>query len=129
MSTNGRLFPAAQTDAESRVRNIYANGIADGWDGRGRCHLIEFTVTATAFSDMVRSLWERAGRRSWRDRNETVYTRDPARRSEIGGFDSTGVWPDAQERAVRLSGVSVWVQSSTFRLLTTGAQAKARTLN
>ena len=50
-------FSAAQTDAESRVRNITRMEIADGWDGRGRCHLIEFTVTANGFLRyMVRSI-------------------------------------------------------------------------
>lgn len=50
-------FSAAQTDAGSRVRNITQMEIADGWDGRGRCHLIEFTVTASGFLRyMVRSI-------------------------------------------------------------------------
>ena len=50
-------FSAAQQDAESRVRNITRMEIADGWDGRGRCHLIEFTVTANGFLRyMVRSI-------------------------------------------------------------------------
>ena len=42
-------FSAAQTDAESRVRTITQLLISAGWDGRGLCHLIEFTVTANGF--------------------------------------------------------------------------------
>lgn len=50
-------FSAAQTDAGSRVRNIMLMKIADGWHGRGRCHLIEFNVTANGFLRyMVRSI-------------------------------------------------------------------------
>jgi tRNA pseudouridine38-40 synthase len=50
-------FSAAQTDAGSRVRDITQLEITDGWDGRGRCHLIEFTVTANGFLRyMVRSI-------------------------------------------------------------------------
>jgi tRNA pseudouridine38-40 synthase len=50
-------FSAAQTDAGSRVRDITQLEIAGGWDGRGRCHLIEFTVTANGFLRyMVRSI-------------------------------------------------------------------------
>ena len=50
-------FSAAQTDAGSRVRDIIKMEIIDGWDGRGRCHLIEFTVTANGFLRyMVRSI-------------------------------------------------------------------------
>ena len=50
-------FSAAQTDAGSRVRNIMRMKITDGWHGRGRCHLIEFTVTANGFLRyMVRSI-------------------------------------------------------------------------
>jgi len=50
-------FSAAQTDAETRVRNITRLDISDGWDGRGQCHLIEFTVTADGFLRyMVRSI-------------------------------------------------------------------------
>ena len=50
-------FSAAQTDAESRVRDVTQLEITDGWDGRGRCHLIEFTVTANGFLRyMVRSI-------------------------------------------------------------------------
>jgi len=50
-------FSAAQTDAESRVRRITQLLIRAGWDGRGLCHLIEFTVTANGFLRyMVRSI-------------------------------------------------------------------------
>jgi tRNA pseudouridine38-40 synthase len=50
-------FSAAQTDAESRVRTITQLLISAGWDGRGLCHLIEFTVTANGFLRyMVRSI-------------------------------------------------------------------------
>ncbi len=50
-------FSAAQADAESRVRNVTQLDITDGWDARGRCHLIEFTVTANGFLRyMVRSI-------------------------------------------------------------------------
>ena len=50
-------FSAAQTDAESRVRTITELVIRAGWDGRGHCHLVEFTVTANGFLRyMVRSI-------------------------------------------------------------------------
>ena len=50
-------FSAAQSDAESRVRKITNLGISGGWDGRGLCHLIEFTVSANGFLRyMVRSI-------------------------------------------------------------------------
>ena len=50
-------FSAAQTDAGSRVRDIMLMKIADGWHARGRCHLIEFNVTANGFLRyMVRSI-------------------------------------------------------------------------
>jgi tRNA pseudouridine38-40 synthase len=50
-------FSAAQADAESRVRTITELLISAGWDGRGLCHLIEFTVTANGFLRyMVRSI-------------------------------------------------------------------------
>jgi len=50
-------FSAAQADAESRVRTITRLLISAGWDGRGLCHLIEFTVTANGFLRyMVRSI-------------------------------------------------------------------------
>ena len=50
-------FSAAQADAGSRVRDITRMEIMDGWDGRGRCHLIEFNVTANGFLRyMVRSI-------------------------------------------------------------------------
>lgn len=50
-------FSAAQTDAETRVRNLTRLDISNGWDGRGQCHLIEFTVTADGFLRyMVRSI-------------------------------------------------------------------------
>jgi tRNA pseudouridine38-40 synthase len=50
-------FSAAQSDAESRVRNLIELDISDGWDARGRCHLIEFTISANGFLRyMVRSI-------------------------------------------------------------------------
>jgi tRNA pseudouridine38-40 synthase len=50
-------FSAAQTEAESRVRTITRLDIHDGWDGRGHCRLIEFTVSANGFLRyMVRSI-------------------------------------------------------------------------
>ena len=50
-------FSAAQSDAESRVRTIESLEIASGWNARGRCHLIEMTVSANGFLRyMVRSI-------------------------------------------------------------------------
>ena len=50
-------FSAAQADAESRVRNVMSCEIDDRWDARGRCHLIEFRITANGFLRyMVRSI-------------------------------------------------------------------------
>jgi tRNA pseudouridine38-40 synthase len=50
-------FSAAQSDAESRVRTITHLDINEGWDERGLCHLIEFSVTANGFLRyMVRSI-------------------------------------------------------------------------
>jgi len=50
-------FSAAQSDSESRVRTITEVEIKAGWDGRGLCHLIEFTVSANGFLRyMVRSI-------------------------------------------------------------------------
>ena len=50
-------FSAAPADAESRVRTITQLDITDGWDGRGLCHLVEFTITANGFLRyMVRSI-------------------------------------------------------------------------
>lgn len=50
-------FSAAQSDAESRVRNVTRVEISDGRDARGLCHLIEFTLTANGFLRyMVRSI-------------------------------------------------------------------------
>jgi tRNA pseudouridine38-40 synthase len=50
-------FSAAQSDADSRVRTITQLDITAGWDGRGLCHLVEFTVTANGFLRyMVRSI-------------------------------------------------------------------------
>jgi tRNA pseudouridine38-40 synthase len=50
-------FSAAQTDAESRVRTVKQLDISASWDGRGLCHLIEFTLTANGFLRyMVRSI-------------------------------------------------------------------------
>jgi tRNA pseudouridine38-40 synthase len=50
-------FSAAQSEAETRVRNVTRLNISDGWDSRGRCHLIEFTISANGFLRyMVRSI-------------------------------------------------------------------------
>lgn len=50
-------FSAAQTDSETRVRHVTGLDISDGWDRRGRCHLIEFTISANGFLRyMVRSI-------------------------------------------------------------------------
>jgi len=50
-------FSAAQSDAESRVRTITQMEVASGWDDRGQCDLIEFTVSADGFLRyMVRSI-------------------------------------------------------------------------
>jgi len=74
------------------VRDITRMEIADGWDGRSRCHLIEFTVTAKrVFAYMVRSIVGTllaVGRGEIDD--ETVTRGDPGRGSKIGGPDSAG---------------------------------------
>ena len=50
-------FSAAQADVRSRVRTVSALEIDCGWDARGRCHLIQITVTADGFLRyMVRSI-------------------------------------------------------------------------
>jgi tRNA pseudouridine38-40 synthase len=50
-------FSAAHADTESRVRKITNLTISAGWDGRGLCGLIEFTVSANGFLRyMVRSI-------------------------------------------------------------------------
>ena len=50
-------FSAAQTEAASRVRTVIRCDVDDHWDARGRCHLIEITVTANGFLRyMVRSI-------------------------------------------------------------------------
>lgn len=50
-------FSAAQTDAESRVRNVFQCDIEDQWNARGHCHLIEISVSANGFLRyMVRSI-------------------------------------------------------------------------
>jgi len=50
-------FSAAQSDVESRVRNVSTCEISDGWDARGHGHLIEFTISANGFLRyMVRSI-------------------------------------------------------------------------
>jgi tRNA pseudouridine38-40 synthase len=50
-------FSAAQSDAETRTRTIEQLEISAGWDERGLCHLIEFTVSANGFLRyMVRSI-------------------------------------------------------------------------
>lgn len=50
-------FSAANSDAGSRVRTIFSIDVDHGWDGRGRCHLITFSITANGFLRyMVRSI-------------------------------------------------------------------------
>jgi len=50
-------FSAAQSDAESRIRTVTQLEISDGWDSRGRCHLVELTISANGFLRyMVRSI-------------------------------------------------------------------------
>jgi len=50
-------FSAAQSDVESRVRNVTTCEISAGWDARGHCHLVEFTISANGFLRyMVRSI-------------------------------------------------------------------------
>jgi len=50
-------FSAAQSDTESRRRTVTQLDVSAGWDGRGLCHLIEFTVSANGFLRyMVRSI-------------------------------------------------------------------------
>lgn len=50
-------FSAAQSDVENRVRKVLRCEINDGWDARGRCHLVRITVTANGFLRyMVRSI-------------------------------------------------------------------------
>jgi tRNA pseudouridine38-40 synthase len=50
-------FSAAQSDSETRVRNVTELNVSDGWDSRGRCHLIELTISANGFLRyMVRSI-------------------------------------------------------------------------
>lgn len=50
-------FSAAQSEAESRVRKVLRCDINDRWDAVGRCHLIEFRVSANGFLRyMVRSI-------------------------------------------------------------------------
>lgn len=50
-------FSAAQSEAETRVRKVTELNVSDGWDGRGLCHLIEFTISANGFLRyMVRSI-------------------------------------------------------------------------
>ena len=50
-------FSAAQSDSGTRVRNVSELSISAGWDSWGRCHLIEFKVSANGFLRyMVRSI-------------------------------------------------------------------------
>jgi|ERR1051326_194715 tRNA pseudouridine38-40 synthase len=50
-------FSAAQSDAESRRRSVLDCDIEDRWSARGRCHLIEISVSANGFLRyMVRSI-------------------------------------------------------------------------
>ena len=50
-------FSAAQADAESRIRTVTRCDLDHRWNARGRCDLIEVTVTANGFLRyMVRSI-------------------------------------------------------------------------
>jgi tRNA pseudouridine38-40 synthase len=50
-------FSAAQSDAESRIRNVLRCDVDDRWSARGRCHLIAISITANGFLRyMVRSI-------------------------------------------------------------------------
>jgi tRNA pseudouridine38-40 synthase len=50
-------FSAAQSDSATRMRNVTELNISAGWDNRGRCDLIEFTISANGFLRyMVRSI-------------------------------------------------------------------------
>jgi len=50
-------FSAAQSDAESRVRNVFQCDVHDSWNARGHCHLVEIIVSANGFLRyMVRSI-------------------------------------------------------------------------
>ena len=50
-------FSAAQSDAESRLRNVTRCDLDHRWSARGRCHLIEISLTANGFlRHMVRSI-------------------------------------------------------------------------
>jgi len=50
-------FSAAQSDAGSRVRTVTQLDIANGWDSRGHCDLLEIGVSANGFLRyMVRSI-------------------------------------------------------------------------
>jgi tRNA pseudouridine38-40 synthase len=50
-------FSAAQSDAESRVRNVFRCDVGDQWNARGHCHLIEISISANGFLRyMVRSI-------------------------------------------------------------------------
>lgn len=51
-------FSAAQSDSGgTRMRNVSELSISDGWDGWGRCHLVEFKASANGFLRyMVRSI-------------------------------------------------------------------------
>jgi tRNA pseudouridine38-40 synthase len=50
-------FSAAQSEADSRVRNVLTCDIEDHWSARGRGHLIEIAVSANGFLRyMVRSI-------------------------------------------------------------------------
>src|SRR6266576_4246009 len=50
-------FSSAQSDVESRVRNVTKCEISGDWNARGHFHLIEFTISANGFLRyMVRSI-------------------------------------------------------------------------
>ncbi len=50
-------FSSAQSEAGTRVRTITAVEVADKWDERGKCDLVELSITANGFLRyMVRSI-------------------------------------------------------------------------
>jgi len=84
---NWSAFSSAQSDAESRVRTVTQVDISAGWDDRGHCQLIEFTLTANGFLRyMVRSI---AGTLLAAGRGE-IATETIARAIREGGRDLAG---------------------------------------
>ena len=54
---NWTAFSAAQSDAESRIRNVTRCDLDHRWSARGRCHLIQVSIAANGFLRyMVRSM-------------------------------------------------------------------------